>query len=174
MQKNIENGIDKFFIYLDRFHKKKINDFEFKKLFKSPFVFFSFKNEIITLNSLDEIIKFYTNIRHVIYPNNCKPYEFRYTRQNKVSFTKLSNSAIILASQYVWHTSPNNNPRYVEAFSYLIKYFDELNDWRMCGLIEFSSNSYPDNWEQVKIPEEWKYNNSITVDELEVLHAPKI
>ena len=50
------------------------------------------KNEIITLNSLDEIIKFYTNIRHVIYPNNCKPYEFRYTRQNKVSFTKLSNS----------------------------------------------------------------------------------
>ena len=44
----------------------------------------------------------------------------------------------------------------------------------MCGLIEFSSYSYPDIWEQVEIPEEWKYNNSITVDELDVLHAPKI
>ena len=174
MQESIENGIDKFFIYLDRFHKKKINHFEFNKLFKSPFVFFSFKNEIITLNSLDEIIKFYTNIRYEIYPNNCKPYEFRYTRQIKVSFTKLSNSAIILASQYVWHTSPNNNPRYVEAFSYLIKYFDELNDWRMCGLIEFSSNSYPDNWEQVEVPDQWKYNNDLPISELEILHAPEI
>ena len=58
MQESIENGIDKFFIYLDKFHKKKINHFEFKKLFKSPFVFFSFKNEIIKLNSFDEIIKF--------------------------------------------------------------------------------------------------------------------
>ena len=58
--------------------------------------------------------------------------------------------------------------------SYLIKYFDELDDWRMCGLIEFSSNSYPDNWEQVEVPDQWKYNNDIPISKLEILHAPEI
>ena len=44
----------------------------------------------------------------------------------------------------------------------------------MCGLIEFSSNSYPDNWEQVEVPDQWKYNNDLPISELEILHAPEI
>tara|TARA_E500000178_G_C16992429_1_gene741509 strand:- start:483 stop:665 length:183 start_codon:yes stop_codon:yes gene_type:complete len=40
MQKNIENGIDKFFIYLDRFHKKKLIILSLRNFLKVLLYFF--------------------------------------------------------------------------------------------------------------------------------------
>lgn len=169
-----EGAIQTLYDYIDVFHKNEITDENFSLIFNSPFVFSSIENPNMTFNTISETTGFYNVIRNVVYPDISSPYEFEYFRLDKLKLFPLSEKSVMLSIRYVWHTTPEQTPRFKEAFTYLLKYDDIQKKWLMNNLIEIHYDYYPENWIDVEIAPEWKYNNKISLDQLQGLTAPKL
>jgi hypothetical protein len=155
----LSDAFNKFYHYIHIFQANHIDKGNFDRLFYAPFTVFTINNDTLTLQTLDDVVAFYDKVRNVVYPAICAPNEFQFFRLNQLVYTALSSSTIQIAQQYVWHTAPGEIPRFVEAFSYLVKHIGDVDGWRICGLIEMHSDYFPDNWTPISIPDNWQYSN---------------
>ena len=168
----LSDAFNTFYRYIHTFQANQIDKGSFDRLFHAPFTVFTINNDTLTLQTLDDVVAFYDKVRNVVYPAICAPNEFQFFRLNQLVYTALSSSTIQIALQYVWHTTPGETPRFVEAFSYLVKHIENVDGWRMCGLIEMHSDYFPDNWTPISIPDNWQYSDSLPIDRLKALVAP--
>ena len=155
------------------FLSNKIDGQVFSDLFSAPFSISTINNPVINLVTLDEVVGFYQTVRNTVYPKICQPETF-FFRLNKLAFTPLSDSTVMIAQQYVWFTTPDETARYIEAFSYLLRQDNTSGEWLMTNLIEFHSDFFPDNWIPTPIPSELKYDQRTKIEDLEILVAPQM
>ena len=169
-----ENAFQTFFDYIQTFLSNKIDVQVFSDLFSTPFSISTINNPVINLVTLDEVVGFYQTVRNTVYPSICQPETFLFFRLNKLAFTPLSDSTVMIAQQYVWFTTPDETARYIEAFSYLLRQDNTSGEWLMTNLIEFHSDFFPDNWIPAPIPSELKYDQRKKIGDLEILVAPQM
>ena len=169
-----ESAFQTFFNYIQTFLSNKIDNQIFSGLFSIPFSISTINNPVMNLATLDEVVGFYQTIRNTVYPEICQPETFLFFRINKLAFTPLSDSTVMIAQQYVWFTTPDETARYIEAFPYLLRQDNTSGEWLMTNLIEFHSDFFPDNWIPASSPKELKYDQRAKVDDLEILVAPQM
>jgi len=159
-----------FYDYLDRLIENKVDIDQMGSLFSAPFPVTTINNPTFLLETVEDVLGFYNTVRNKVYPGTSFPEEFLYLRVNRLAFTPLSETTLMIANHYVWYTGPSETPRFVEGFLYYVR-FDGAK-WRMSGLIEVHADQFPTNWIPVQIERKWQYNGSQPISELKVLVAP--
>ena len=107
-----ENAFETFFDYIQTFLSNKIGSQVFSGLFSTPFSISAINNPVMNLATLDEVVDFYQKVRNTVYPEICHPETFLFFRFNKLAFTPLPTTIIMIVLQTVWFTAPNETARY--------------------------------------------------------------
>ena len=74
----------------------------------------------------------------------------------------------------VFLTTPNETPRYKMSFIYSLVYDDKKESWLMNGLEEVQVKNYPNNWKQLEVRKQFKYDKKVPISELKPLLASEI
>ena len=138
---------------------------------QTPFTFSTAANGTIIMPLMTDLVNFFKGSYYTIYPQMCAPDTFVYYRVNKLAFNILTQTTALVAQQYVQFTTPGTTARFVEGMIFMMK-VDELGIWKIHGFIEFNATDFPESWQRLEIPPEWKYDKSVPVNSLKINTVP--
>ena len=165
MELKYAGSLETFYKYIKILIENEITEEEMKKLFNNNFSFTGNPNRVFP--TVSEITKFYNGIRNDRYSEMCHPYKFATLKFDKLSYFPLSEKSVMIALLDIFHTTPNQTPRFKMAFIYTLTYNDEQKAWLFNNLTRLDVDLFPKNWIEVEIREGFKYDSEMPLNELE-------
>ena len=167
-----KGAFDTFYKYIETLNKNELTDENIKKLFNVNFCFSGSPNLILSDHA--EIKTFYNSIRNGIYPKICHPHKFSALKLHKLAYLPMTERFVKIALLDVFLTTPNETPRYKMSFIYSLVYDDKKESWLMNALEEVQVKNYPNNWKQLEVRKQFKYDKKVPISELKPLLASEI